>query len=328
MHQQHDTTTQPAHRSIQENTGSRGIQWPSVKVLQQSKTAPASVVQGVFTDADEVTLDMVAKYIGEKNKHMLGAFEAAATGSTSAGSIDTWLQTNLGANLSEVRSWHGERKEETSMELEPMAVSKDTGKASEKAEEKISLPNSQRILVGPKGYGVFNLFTFAGKQWIATAYHVVADIDGKYGKGEDAGPAFIIGNKWAGAVKQIMADNGDDYILYEITSPGINYPPIQLGAVNNDAPEELTVQTPRESKGVKITPQDVRKPREKQEGAAPKYMYANGRLRYIGETKGGDSGAAIVNASGQLVGLHQMDMGGMGFKKGQKVYDYLMQQKQ
>jgi S1-C subfamily serine protease len=322
-HQHSSHITQPANRSIQENHGSRGIQLPSIKVLQPQKNVTSlSVVQGMFTDADESTLNMVTAYIKEKNGHLLGTFADAQTNSQPL-TLDSWLTTNMGVSLSAVRSWQGERKEESSMEDISMSASKDGDKGSTPPKITVSPPNSIRIEVGPKGKGVFNLFTYAGKQWIATAYHVVKDIEGKFGKGADSAAAFIAGNKWATAAKEVLKNEDYDYVLYVVEGPEVAYPEIELGTVNRSASETLTVHTPAREKGFTTDTKNVwaRKPQK-----TPEYMYETGIINYAGG-KPGDSGSAITNAKGQFVGLHQADFGGIGFKEGAGIFQYLLQQK-
>jgi S1-C subfamily serine protease len=314
-HQHSSNITQPANRSIQENPGSRGTQLPSVKVLQpQKNTIPGAVVQRIFEDAGESDLEQVAEYIRQKNSHLAGLFNDARTNGQKL-SLNSWLKENLSIEIKDVRAWHGERKGESEMDI--------TTETASKEKITVSAPNSQRVKVGIKGFGVFNLFTYAGKQWIATAYHVVKDIDGEFGKGADSAPAFIAGNKWATAAKAVLKNDDYDYVLYIVEGPQVAYPEIELGTIDRSASESLTVHTPAREKGFTTDTKNVwaRKPQR-----TPEYMYETGVINYAGG-KPGDSGSAITNAKGQFVGLHQADFGGIGFKEGAGIFQYLLQQK-
>lgn len=196
----------------------------------------------------------------------------------------------------------------------------------------ISRPNTQRARVGDVGFGVFNLFSYAGKSWIATAYHCIRVISG-YGTpnnwtsfnstGTDNAVPFFIGNQWAKNGKLVLADEDADYALFEVIPGVASYPSVKLGTVNGKSAEKLTVLTPRVSEGVGVTTKDLRRPREIEGNKPERFIYESGLMKYQGKTQGGDSGSAIVNVHGEFVGLHHSDFGGFAFQEGKTVFQFL-----
>jgi len=333
---------QVSGRSIAHNNSTSGISYPAVAPVWQTD-ASRSIVQGVFTADNESDIQLVADYLEKMRPELVAGFTLVRN-AVETTPLNTWLTDNQ-LLMPDISRWARKRKPDTiepTKEVEGPALEIENRIADAVAEEKeeerplVGIPNAQRVRVGQKGFGVFNLFTYAGTAWIATAYHCIQDIDGyftdggwkNYPKvGEENAPDFFVKNGWS-TEAAVLVDSSptDDYVLYRVTTPTGGYPLIRLGTVSSAASEDLIVNTPRVPGGVAVKTKLLPKKRRTNVTAPDRYVYENGVANYAvstddtsKKTMPGDSGAAVTNINGEFVGIHQTDFGGITFQEGRGI---------